>query len=615
MSAAREIAERLARGDWAAGLPQTEPRFSAYPSLPIIPPLAWAYTNALRQWLDQLEGQPALVAGYARGWEAASRQIALLPDLISQARTSAEELDGRTARAIRARYDDLQQISCDAMEWTGATGAALQLALRVVEATRTLFYDALEELIELAKQLILSPSNPFEIADQVAGFAHAAADLTGAAGRLVMALLEAMHALRTLMAQLVPIIARGVDAIREVVAQMLPGAGALVMTALGGPLMGGAGTLLGGAGENLLQRSAEVEELDPSSLEGKQRDAWDRAQTVTAISSLSDLVSVNGTTDLIGGADSTVIDIKKIIGPDGAERWVVALPSTQDWQFFSDAGALNDRDSNIALMLNDAAFRSVYERAVREAMRVAGIPQGADVILTGFSQGGILAAKLASDDTFPYNTVGVVTNGSSVDSFSVPPVIPVLRFPAQDRRGAYVGWEPLRTDSAQRPKNFAGRALEPPVRARQRRLRGVNPRVGGARHGGSHGAACKHRHFHRSGRRAFAFPRLGIELEDPLIKAPASLTPNRGEKTTGAWAGVSLTGLSETLPIGGRVQVSQDDSLEASPAFVVMSWASCCAIVLRACGNWTWRSATRKTSRSAVPPRLPSSAPIPVTTG
>lgn len=314
------------------------------------------------------------------------------------------------------------------MEWIGATGAALQLALRVVEATRTLFYDALEELTELAKQLILSPSNPFEIADRVAGFAHTAADLTGAAGRLVMALLEAMHALRTLMAQLVPIIARGVDAIGEVVAQMLPGAGALVMTALGGPLMGGAGTLLGGAGENLLQRSAEVEELDPSSLEGKQRDAWDRAQTVTAISSLSDLVSVNGTTDLIGGADSTVIDIKKIIGPDGAERWVVALPSTQDWQFFSDAGALNDRDSNIALMLNDAAFRSVYERAVREAMRVAGIPQGADVILTGFSQGGILAAKLASDDTFPYNTVGVVTNGSSVDSFSVPPDIPVYAF-------------------------------------------------------------------------------------------------------------------------------------------------------------------------------------------
>jgi poly(3-hydroxybutyrate) depolymerase len=65
---------------------------------------------------------------------------------------------------------------------------------------------------------------------------------------------------------------------------------------------------------------------------------------------------------------------------------------------------------------------------VLEAMRDAGISPGDDVVLTGFSQGGIMAANLASDPTFPYNTVGVVTNGSPIDTFDIPPNIPVYAF-------------------------------------------------------------------------------------------------------------------------------------------------------------------------------------------
>jgi len=106
----------------------------------------------------------------------------------------------------------------------------------------------------------------------------------------------------------------------------------------------------------------------------------------------------------------------------------VSLPSTQDWQLGPDAGALNDRDSNAALMMDNPLVRTVYERAVLEAMSDAGIPPGSDVVLTGFSQGGIMAANLAADRTFPYNTVGVVTNGSPVDSFDIPQDIPVYAF-------------------------------------------------------------------------------------------------------------------------------------------------------------------------------------------
>jgi poly(3-hydroxybutyrate) depolymerase len=89
---------------------------------------------------------------------------------------------------------------------------------------------------------------------------------------------------------------------------------------------------------------------------------------------------------------------------------------------------MNDRDNNLALMLDNPLFRTQYERAVLDAMQQAGIPAGSDVVLTGFSQGGIMAANLAADSSFPYNPIGVVTNGSPVDNFHVPPNVPVYAF-------------------------------------------------------------------------------------------------------------------------------------------------------------------------------------------
>jgi len=427
MTGASGISAELAGGSWAQGLPTSGPGGDYCAQIPGIAGVVLEFVQPLREWFDELVGDPAASASFAASWEDASRSLTGIPDTVQQARSSLAELDGRTIRALRERHDDLHRVALDAAEWTAATAAALRLASRIVEATRSYVCDTLVQLSQFADQLFSFSLNPFEIADRVEDFARAAYDLIEATGRLVTDLLEALSALGALLQKLLPIVVEGLSELRQIIAQMLPMAYALAGMPFGA-LGVGAGLILGGAAQNFLQNSTDVEELDPATLGTEAHEAWKDSQKVTRLSSLADLVSVNGTTDAMGAANSTAIDIKKIKSSDGIERWVVSLPSTQDWQLGPDAGALNDRDSNVALMADNAFLRTAYERAVLEAMSDAGIPPGSDVVLTGFSQGGIMAANLAADRSFPYNTVGVVTNGSPVDSFDIPRNIPVYAF-------------------------------------------------------------------------------------------------------------------------------------------------------------------------------------------
>lgn len=105
-----------------------------------------------------------------------------------------------------------------------------------------------------------------------------------------------------------------------------------------------------------------------------------------ATDGLEDVFGEAGFVDKEGGADQSVVKIEKIIGRDGSVSWRIVLPSTQDWQalarFMSDedrslltamqdSGAVNDVDSNMALVLFPS-LRTQYERAVLEAMDQAG---------------------------------------------------------------------------------------------------------------------------------------------------------------------------------------------------------------------------------------------------
>ena len=118
-------------------------------------------------------------------------------------------------------------------------------------------------------------------------------------------------------------------------------------------------------------------------------------------------------------ADETVIQVTQVVDADGVTRWRVALPSTQEWlSRFGDQGAVNDLDSNLALMLTPA-LQSQYERAVLQAMQQAGVDPSDPVMLVGFSQGGILAGHLAAYNS-DYNWDAVVVAGAPIDSMPIP---------------------------------------------------------------------------------------------------------------------------------------------------------------------------------------------------
>ncbi|AWB88565.1 hypothetical protein [Homoserinimonas hongtaonis] len=170
----------------------------------------------------------------------------------------------------------------------------------------------------------------------------------------------------------------------------------------------------------------------------KQREAAADAARLTSITELGQFALAEGYADQMGGSEKTVVDIKQVVGPDGVTRWVVTLPSTQDWQAlqgamdddagstsFGDPGASNDVDSNIALMLTPE-LRTQYERAVLAAMDEAGISSTDEVMLVGFSQGGIMAGHLAANRSSEYNFTAVLAYGSPIDAMSIPSKTEVL---------------------------------------------------------------------------------------------------------------------------------------------------------------------------------------------
>lgn len=146
----------------------------------------------------------------------------------------------------------------------------------------------------------------------------------------------------------------------------------------------------------------------------------------------------NGMLDEQGGKDNTVVEIVQVLDEHGAPVldengnpvWRVTLPSTQDWQLgmggaFGDNGAVNDLGSNLALILAPE-MQGAYERAVTQAMLDAGIGPDDPVMLTGWSQGGILAGAMASDPSSPFNIEAIVVAGAPIDHMPIPRSVSVV---------------------------------------------------------------------------------------------------------------------------------------------------------------------------------------------
>lgn len=96
--------------------------------------------------------------------------------------------------------------------------------------------------------------------------------------------------------------------------------------------------------------------------------------------------------------DGTRVRAQRIQGADGRFRWVVTIPGTQNW---SPRDGANPADlfANLTLVSGGRPkMLDAYGDAIEQAMRKEGVSPGAEpVMLTGHSQGGLVAARIAAD--------------------------------------------------------------------------------------------------------------------------------------------------------------------------------------------------------------------------
>ncbi len=314
------------------------------------------YVQPLPQWMDELQGDPGAVAMRSSEWRTVESSVSELTlDLASAAR-ALDDLDGRTVRALRQRYEDVSRVLTDVQDWAGAASSALALASTLVTACRDAICGLLNALARLADSLTSFTLNPFDKLDAIREFADAAWDIIVLARDLIEQLLTALGQLAGLLAELAPIVERGVEVLVDLMARMLPG----IANALGG---GPFGYMLAGGVADLLRADPRVSELDPS--KAANSSAYDELMESGEIASPADLIKRNRIIDAISGDSQTAISVSTVRRPDGSTYTLVNLPSTQDWgalkgfmgkdfaDTYRDAPPLNDLDSNIALMLMD----------------------------------------------------------------------------------------------------------------------------------------------------------------------------------------------------------------------------------------------------------------------
>lgn len=134
--------------------------------------------------------------------------------------------------------------------------------------------------------------------------------------------------------------------------------------------------------------------------------------------SLENLRRLGEDKDKLGsGLQYATIAVQRYEREDGANAWLVTIPGT-DGKADSPFGW----EQNLELMSDDAEQRKQADsaRMVVEAMHRAGIQPDDSVALIGHSQGGIVAAQIASDRADEFNIRHVVTAGSPVANHPIP---------------------------------------------------------------------------------------------------------------------------------------------------------------------------------------------------
>lgn len=447
-------AHALATNSWCSGGPSSFDTTFRRPEGSAGSIVSWAlnYVYPLPQWLDGLFGDQAQVSTFANQWNDASTHLQQTQASLTQALTSVEAMEGKSIRALRRATETLTTHATDAAEWTEATASALSLAYEITVAVREAVVGALAELANIISALFDLSNvslNPFENWENLERLLDAADRYVDVVGNLIDRMFSAFEELMRLIQALGPLVDEALIEMRTLLSEIIDMHAGPLGWIVGGPLGFVLSDTVGGIASDALAPTPLVTEVDIDDLVAgyggdtdAQRRAYTDALATRELGSLEAFVVGNGLTDEIGRVDRTAVDIKRVVAADGTEHWVVSLPSTQDWnslktilgegewqELLADYPATNDLHTNIALMLSDnPQVATQYQRGVYEAMRQAGIPDGAPVVYTGFSQGGIMAANLAADRSSAYSTIGIVTTGAPIDRFDIPDHVEVAAF-------------------------------------------------------------------------------------------------------------------------------------------------------------------------------------------
>jgi hypothetical protein len=139
------------------------------------------------------------------------------------------------------------------------------------------------------------------------------------------------------------------------------------------------------------------------------------------------------------------VRVTTVTHPGAAPTYIVAVPGTDRWG--PDAtGVLRDLSANVALVADEPTAAA---ESVRQAMAAAGVPDGAQVLLVGHSQGGIVTGQLAADPAFAQRyQLSMLTYGAPIDHMQLQPGVHALQVqhtgdvvPTLDLGGYGAGWE------------------------------------------------------------------------------------------------------------------------------------------------------------------------------
>lgn len=174
----------------------------------------------------------------------------------------------------------------------------------------------------------------------------------------------------------------------------------------------------------VLGRATGLVQIGPVRVKEKPPPAeeWGQSWTPEGGGSISNVMSH---LDLARQAAPGSVQITKVT-PEGSGLpetvWLVSLPGTQTGDYRDGSGwSTNpwDMGGNAEAMALDSQHVSA---AVDEALRAAGAGQDDALVLTGYSQGGLHAARIAADEriTENYDVQGLLTIGSPTGEIRVP---------------------------------------------------------------------------------------------------------------------------------------------------------------------------------------------------